>query len=76
MPESRLIIAAMLDFQNLRELGKVVGEGTGERGKKTISSPPPSPHLSFSQIPTLLVAFSTLSNLFYSILLASLFTTY
>ena len=42
MPESQLIVATMMDLQNLRELGKEGGEGAGER---YFSSLLPSPFL-------------------------------
>ena len=38
VPESRFIVPAMVDLQNLRELGKGGGEGAGERGE-CFSSP-------------------------------------
>ena len=41
MPEAWSIIAAMLDLQNLRELGKEGREGAGERGEKILPFPPP-----------------------------------
>ena len=56
VPGSRLIEAAMLDLQNLRELGK------GERGAFFFSPSLPPP-FSFSLIPTPLVVPSTLPNL-------------
>ena len=39
MPESQLIVAPMLDLQNLRELGKGVGRGGGGRELKYARSP-------------------------------------
>lgn len=53
----------MLDFKNLRELGKGDGEGEGE---KTAYFPPP---FSFTLMPTPLVALSTLPN--FALLLTS-----
>ena len=62
MPKSRLIVAAMLDLQNLRELGRGAGMGR-ERKEKIFSSPSLPPPFPFRLIPSPLVALSTLPNL-------------
>ena len=58
-PESRLVVAALLDFQNLREVGK----GGGEGARENFFSPSLPTPFSLSIIPAPSVALSTLPNL-------------
>ena len=57
---SRLVVAAMLDFENLRELGKGGGD---EDGEKRPPLPLPLPIFSFALMSTSLFTLSTLPNL-------------